>query len=77
MYLAVVLGAVVVVVLYLLIRYLLKVSLSYGIAGLFLLVLPHAIGIYRPFDSGTFIATLILSFVGVLLLVADVIRRKR
>lgn len=77
MYLAVVLAAAVIVVLYILVRYLLRVNLSYGIAGLFLLILPHTIGMYRSIDRGTCIATLILSVIGIMLLVADVAKQRR
>lgn len=76
-YLMVVLAAVVILILYFIFSIWLKVKLRYGIAGLFLLITPHALGIVSPVDSDTYIVTLVLAFIGVILLVADVSKQQR
>ena len=39
--------------------------------------MPHTIGIVRPLDSETCIATLVLATLGTILLVADVAKQKK
>lgn len=54
----------------------LGVQLRYGAAGLLLVIMPHALGIVRPFDSHTFAVTLILAVIGVFLLALDIAKQK-
>ncbi|MBN2185141.1 MAG: hypothetical protein JW746_07410 [Candidatus Krumholzibacteriota bacterium] len=77
MYLAVILTAVLIALIYYIFKLWFKIRLRYGISGLFLLLLPNSIGIVRPLDSETFIVTLILATIGVFLLVADVVKQKQ
>ena len=75
-YLMVVLAAVMILILYFIFRAWLKVRLRYGIAGLFLIITPHALGIVRPIDSSTYSVTLGLAFIGVILLAADIAKQR-
>ncbi len=75
-YLMVILAAVMILILYFIFKAWLKIKLKYGIAGLFLLITPHALGIVRPIDSSTYIVTLGLAFIGVILLAADIAKQR-
>ena len=75
-YLMVILAAVVILILYFIFKMWLDVKLRYGIAGLFLVITPHTLGIVRPIDSSTYIVTLILTFIGVILLAADIAKQR-
>ena len=76
MYLTVILTGVLLLLVYYLFKLWFKIRLRYGVAGMFMLILPHSIGIVRPLDSETFVITLILSTIGLFLLVADVAKQK-
>ncbi len=75
MYIAVILTGVLIGSIYYLFRFWFKIGLRYGISGLFLLLLPHSIGVVRPLDSGTFVVTLILAVVGLIMLAADIVKQ--
>ena len=74
-YLMVILSAVIILILYFIFSIWLKVKLRYGIAGMFLLVTPHTLGIVRPIDSETHIVILGLTIIGVILLAADIAKQ--
>lgn len=75
-YLMVFLTALLILILYFILRLWLKVKLGYGIAGLFLLITPHTLGIVRPIDSSTYIITTGLAFIGVVLVAADIAKHR-
>jgi len=74
MYMIVILTSVGIYLIYLALRYMLKIKLSYGIGGLFLILMPYSIGILRTLDSSTCIITLALSVIGIFLVVSNVVR---
>ena len=75
MYIAVILTGALIGSIYYLFRFWFKIGLRYGISGLFLLLLPHSIGIVRPLDSGTFIVTLPLAVIGLIMLASDIVKQ--
>ena len=77
MYVAIILTAVLIFIVAMIFKYWLKIRVGFGISGLFLILLPHAIGFVRPFDSSTFIYTGIAALLGMFVLVADVVRQKK
>ena len=77
MYLVVILTGVLLLLIYYIFKFWFKIRLRYGVAGLFLLLMPHSIGIARSLDSETCIITLILSTIGLFILVADVVKQKQ
>ncbi len=77
MYLVVVLTAVGILIVHYLIKLAFKINLRYGMASLYLILMPHAIGIYKSLDSSTCIVTLLLSTIGIFVLIADISRQKQ
>jgi predicted cobalt transporter CbtA len=77
MYLVVVLTAAGILVVYYLIRLAFKINLRYGMVSLLLILMPHAIGIYKSLDSSTCTVTLLLSLVGIFILIADISQQKQ
>jgi len=74
MYMVVIFTAIGIYLILLALRYAFKVKLTYGVAGLLLILMPYSIGILKTLDSGTCIVMLILAVGGVFILVSDIAR---